>query len=40
MAREAFEVAKMASYERRVLETETRLAKEVAGVCRDYCAET
>ena len=40
MAREASEAAKMASYERRVLETETRLAKEVVGVCRDYCAET
>ena len=40
MAREAFEAAKMASYERRVLETETRLAKEVAGVCKNYCAET
>jgi len=39
VAREAFEVVEMASYERGVLETETRLAKEVAGVYRDYCAE-
>ncbi|KAL0016313.1 hypothetical protein SO802_003382 [Lithocarpus litseifolius] len=30
----------MASYERGVQETETRLAEEVAGVCSDYCAET
>ena len=39
MAREAFEATEAASYERGVLETEIRLAKEVAGVCRDYCAE-
>ena len=39
MAREAFEATETASYERGVLETEIRLAKEVAGVCRDYCAE-
>ena len=30
----------MASYVRGVLEIETRLAEEVVGVCRDYCAET
>ena len=40
MAREASEAVKMASYERGMLETETRLAEEVARVCRDYCAET
>ena len=40
VASEAAEVEKIASYERGVLDTETRLAKEVAGVYRDYCAET
>jgi len=43
VARVASEVAKVektASYERGVMDTETRLAEEVAGVCRDYCAET
>ena len=39
MAREATEVAETASYERGVLDTEKRLIEEVAGVCRDYCAE-
>ena len=39
MAREASEAAETASYERGVLEMETRLAKEVVRVCRDYCAE-
>ena len=34
------EAEKIASYEHRVLDTETRLAKEVARVCRDYYAET
>ena len=40
MAREAFEATETASYERGVQDTETRLAKKVAGVCRDYCIET
>ena len=40
MAREASKVVEATSYERGVLETETRLAEEVAGVCRDYCTET
>ena len=34
------EAEKIASYEHEVLDTETRLAKEVARVCRDYYAET
>ena len=34
------EAEKIASYEHGVLDTETRLAKEVARVCRDYYAET
>ena len=37
MAGEAAEVAETASYESGVLDTETQLAEEVAGVCRDYC---
>ena len=40
MASEATKAEKTASYERRVLDTETRLAEEVVGVCRDYYAET
>ena len=40
VAREAFEDVEMASYKCGVLETETRLAEEVAGMCRDYCIET
>ena len=40
VASEASEAEKIASYERGVLDTETRLAKEVAGVYRDYCVET
>ena len=40
MASKAVEAEKIASYERGVLDTVTRLAEEVAGVCRDYCAET
>ena len=40
MAREASEAAEAASYERGVLEMETRLAEEVARVCKDYCTET
>ena len=39
MAREAFEAVEKASYERGVQETEARLAKEVAKVCRDYWTE-
>ena len=39
MAREVFEAAETASYECGVQETETRLAEEVAGVCKDYCKE-
>ena len=37
---EASEAMETASYERGVLETETWLVEEVAGVFRDYCAET
>ena len=40
VARETFEAAEIASYERWVLETEARLAEEVVRVCRDYCVET
>ena len=40
MAMKASEAAKTAFYKRRVLETKTRLAQEVVGVCRDYCTET
>ena len=40
VAREASEAMETTSYERGVLETETRLAEEVVGVCKDYCAET
>ena len=39
MAREASEAAETASYEREVQEKEMWLAKEVARVCKDYCAE-
>ena len=39
MARKASKAAKTASYERGVQEKEMRLAEEVAGVCRDYCAK-
>ena len=37
--REAYKVAEMASFECGVLDTEVRLAEEVARVCRDYCTE-
>ena len=43
VARVASEVAKVektTSYECGVMDTETRLAEEVVGVCRDYCVET
>ena len=40
VAREAAEVAKNVSYKHGVLDTETRLAKEVAIVCRDYITES
>ena len=40
VAREAAEAAVNASYERGVLDTETRLAEEVAIVCRDYVTES
>jgi len=40
VARKASEATETASYERGVLETKTRLVEEMAGVCRDYCAET
>ena len=39
VAREAIEAVETASYEHGVLDIETRLAEELAGVCRDYCAE-
>ena len=40
MANEAAKAEKTTSYERGVLDMETRLAKKVAGVCRDYYTET
>ena len=40
VAREAAEAAVKASYKRGVRDTETRLAVEVAVVCRDYCTES
>ena len=40
VAREAVEAAMKASYERGVLNTETRLVEEVTIVCRDYCTES
>ena len=39
MAKEASRATEMAAFKRSVLETETQLVKEVAGVCREYCAE-
>ena len=39
VAREATEAAVKASYEHGVQDIETRLAKEVVVVCRDYCIE-
>ena len=38
--KEAAKAAKIATYERGVLETKYRLAEEVAEVCRDYCTVT
>ena len=40
MAREATEAAMNMSYERGVLDTKTRLAEEVAIICRDYVTES
>ena len=40
VAMETAKAAKAATYERGVVETETRLTVEVTVVCRDYCAET
>ena len=40
MAQEAIKAAETTTYERGVLETETRLIAEVAEVCRDYYTET
>ena len=40
MAREATETAMNMSYERGVLDTKTRLAEEVAIICRDYVTES
>ena len=40
MAREAVEAVVSASYDRGVADTETRLAKEVAVICRDYVFES
>ena len=37
--KEAAEALEQASYDRGVQETEIRLAKELAKVCRDYCKE-
>ena len=39
MAKEASGATKEAAYECGILEIETRLAEEVAGVRRDYCTE-
>ena len=39
VAKEAAEATVKASYQCGVLDTETRLAKEVVVVCRDYCTE-
>ena len=39
MAREVVGVAEVAAFEHGVLEIETQLEKEVAEVCRDYCAK-
>lgn len=39
MTKEASRVAKVVAFECGVMETETRLTEEVAGFCRDYCAE-
>ena len=40
MANEAMEAAMNASYDRGVADMETRLAEEVAVVCRDYISES
>ena len=40
VAREASEAVEVASYKCGVLETETRLAEKLAGVYKDYSAET
>ena len=40
VTKEATTVVEIASYERGVEDTENRLAKEVVGVCREYCDET
>ena len=40
VAKESTAVVEIASYQRGVEDTENRLAEEVAGVCREYCAET
>ena len=40
MAKEATAAVEIASYKRGVEDTENRLAEEVVGVCREYCAET
>ena len=40
MAREATEAMVNKSYEGEVLDTETRLAEEVAIICRDYVTES
>jgi len=39
VTRDIAKAEKAASYECRVLDTETRLVEEVVGVCKDYCAE-
>ena len=40
MVKEAAKAAEVATYERKVVETEVRLTAKVTIVCRDYCAET
>ena len=39
MAKKASRATEMVAYKHDVLETETQLADEVIGVCRDYCTE-
>ena len=39
MANEAFGATEMEAFKRGVLETETRLAEEVARLCKDYYAK-
>ena len=40
VVKEVAKAVEIAAYERGMLETEQRLAEEVAKVCRDYCTMT